>query len=515
MSTAAATLKAVARRIGQIQPVRLVLIGYVLYTILGWLLLSLPFTHEEGQNPSAIDTLFIATSAVSTTGLVSINPPLVFNFWGELVILTLFQINGIGYMTLGSFVVLLSKRRLSEAREGVAKSTFSLPEGFRMRRFIRHVVAFTFIIEALGAVALYPAFASAGVAERAAEGGIGASFEGPLHLAWQSIYHSVSAFCTAGFSLFPDSLEAYPSHVGINAVISVIALLGAIGFIVLTDAFRSATLRAYKLTLTSKIILIITAWFILGGAVLLFLADPALRELPAEQRVMVAFFQSMTSATTVGFNTFPLAKLGAASVLLMYLLMIIGASPSGTGGGLKSTSVSVMIATVRSTLKCRPHITFLSKEIPAHRITAAFATLTMYVITLLVGGYLLILTESRASAPSRAEGEGPLLIEDVFFEATSALGTVGISRGITGDLTDLGKLIICALMLAGRVGPLTLGLALFSKEPDKALQEAPTNDTKKDKSEPSSKAATPDEQQESEADHDKDEEDTEEEDIAV
>ena len=214
------------------------------------------------------------------------------------------------------------------------------------------------------------------------------------------------------------------------------------------------------MTLTSKIILCVTAWFILGGAALLFLGDPSIGGLPAEERLMVAFFQSMTAATTVGFNTYPIGALSLASVLLMYLLMIVGASPSGTGGGLKSTSVSVVFAMVRSPLKGRHRITFLGKRIPDRRLFAAFASLAMYVSTLLVGCYLLLLTETRAGG---AAGDAGWSFEDLIFEAASALGTVGLSRGLTGDLSELGKLIIILLMFAGRVGPMSLGLALFAR----------------------------------------------------
>ncbi|MEL6796954.1 MAG: potassium transporter TrkG, partial [Planctomycetota bacterium] len=169
-------------------------------------------------------------------------------------------------------------------------------------------------------------------------------------------------------------------------------------------------------------------------------------------------FQSMTASTTVGFNTYPIGELGMASVFLMLLLMSAGASPAGTGGGLKATTVSALFATAWSAVRGRSEITFFGKCIPAIRLNAAFASLTFYLALLGVGTYLLLLTERR-------QDNGDVLFRDIVFEATSAIGTVGLSRGITGDLTDLGKLIIVVLMLAGRIGPMTLGLALFSFAP--------------------------------------------------
>ena len=446
-------------RFRSLHPVKILLLGYLSYVVVGWLLLCVPMMQAD-EGVGVLDNLFMATSAMSTTGLVTVNTPLAYGFGGELVLLILIQCGGIGYMTLGSFVVLAGRRKMSAWREGVAASAFALPEGFRPAAFVANVVAFTLIVEAIGAGLLYWAFTDADVAGRAAAGGIGASFAGEGHVAWQAIFHSISAFCTAGFSLFPDSLETYPDNVAVNAIVSVLSILGAIGFIVISDLFWNATGRRRHLTLTTRIILVVTASVILGGAALLFFGDPAISALPGERRLLVAWFQSMTASTTVGFNTHPIGALGLASVLMMYLLMIIGASPSGTGGGLKSTSASAVWATLRSTLRGGDVVTFFGKAIPAARLHAAYATLGFYVLTLLIGGYLLLITETRPVAAAALGGE-VYPFEDLLFEAASALGTVGLSRGVTGDLTPLGKIVIIGLMFVGRLGPITFGLALF------------------------------------------------------
>lgn len=443
--------------LSRMRPGRALLLGYGIYVVAGWILLCLPFSHEGDAGPGAIDALFIATSAVSTTGLATVDVPGTFSFFGELVLLLLIQAGGIGYMTFGSFVVIAGGHRLSSQRKDILTTSFSLPEGFSPRRFLRNVVTYTFAIEVAGAVALFFAFRNAGSPDALANAGSD-SFSGTAQLAWHAVFHSVSAFCTAGFSLFPDSLESFRSSVGVTAAISALSLAGAVGFIVIADATRVAVGRAKRMTFTSRIIMKMTAMFLVLGTGLLFLADASLADLPAEERLLAAWFQCMTSTTTVGFNSVPISSLAAPSVFLVYVLMIIGASPSGTGGGLKSTSVSAILATVGSTLRGQKRITFRNVEVPAHRLQSAFAALGFYVLTLGAGGYLLLLTETRPSASSAPS------FEDVVFEASSALGTVGLSRGLTADLTELGKVVIITLMLMGRLGPLTVGLALFGRD---------------------------------------------------
>lgn len=420
------------------EPGRAVAVGYAGYMLVGWLLLCLPFAWESAS-VSVLDNLFIAVSAVSTTGLVTVNTAEAYSTFGEVVILLLIQLGGIGYMTLGSFVILARDRRLPTEREEVAKCAFALPDEFAVGPFLRNVIMFTLGIETLGAVALYFAFSAAGVE----------------NAVWQAAFHAVSAFCTAGFSLFPDSLEGFADHVGVNATVAALSLCGALGFLVLSDLAGSARRRAGEaMTLTSKVILTATGWMLALGFVGVFLIEPGYADRPAESRALVAAFQTMTALTTVGFNTTPIGDLAGPTLFLMLLMMILGASPSGTGGGLKSTSVSAAYAAVRSTLANCPEIRFWNHPIPRHRVTAAFAAVTFYVACFFVGGLALLLVES---AP----------FEDVIFEAASALGTVGLSRGITGDLTPLGKLIVVALMFVGRTGPMTLAIAIFHPdEPD-------------------------------------------------
>jgi len=413
------------------RPVRLVTLGCLLYIVAGSILLSLPW-FQSRHAVSAIDALFTATSALSTTGLTTVSTGNDFNLAGQIVILILIQLGGIGYMTLGSFVVLSRSGTLPERRRQVGKAVFSMPEGFRIDKFIKSVVFFTVIIETVGAVALFAAFTRLGMPNRV----------------WASIFHSVSAFCTAGFALYDTNFEHLRADLVVNAILGVLSYLGAIGFIVLVDAWRRLTGKTSRLTLTSRIILVTTGWMTVLGVVLFFFGEPTIRGLPFPERLLAAAFQVMSAMTTVGFNTIPIGKLSQASLFLLTMLMIIGSSPSGTGGGLKTTTFSALFGVVRSVLRGQTQVCFWGRAIPEERIRVAMASLGFYAMSLIVGSYLLALTERFP-------------FEGLVFECASALGTVGLSTGITPQLTSVGKIIVTAVMFLGRLGPLAFGMAIF------------------------------------------------------
>ncbi len=433
-------------KLGRSNPVRVLLWGYGSYVLAAWVLLCLPICWE-GDRISLLDNLFIATSAVSTTGLITVNTPEAYNFLGEFVVMLAFQIGGLGYMTLGSFVLLASQDSLPRFRQQVGSAVFALPEGFDLKVLIRHTVIFTVVAESIGAVLLTFLFAAEGVSN-------------PI---WKAIFHSVSAFCTAGFSVFPNSLEDFRSNVMINLVVSVLSLLGAIGFLVVTDVWQGVVGRRRRIALTTRIILYFTAWVIALSSILLFFFDESITGLPLGERLLGAWFQAMTALTTVGFNTHPIGSLGAFSVLLIIVLMILGASPSGTGGGLKSTTISAALGGVWGQLRGQNRPAYLGRRIPEERLLTAFAAIVFYLFVFLVGSALLLLVQGQA-------------FEDVLFEAASALGTVGLSRGITGDLTVLGKWIVIALMFMGRIGALAFGIALFYQKSKASAVQQPVED---------------------------------------
>ncbi len=425
--------KYVKNFIKSLYPIKIVLFGYLSYIVSGWLILSLPIF--QATDVSAIDNLFTATSAVSTTGLTTVSVADSYSFFGELIILILIQLGGIGYMTFGSFVILSSKKNLSPEREKISKTVFSLPKNFRIDKFIKSVITFALIIALTGAIFLFFIFRSSNAPQ---------SF-------WSAIFHSVSAFCTAGFSIYNNSFESFHNNFWLNLVISILSYSGAIGFIVFVDVWRKIKGKIKNITLTSKIILHTTFWLSIIGTINFFTTEPSIQTLPQDERLLMAFFQAMTSLTTVGFNTIPIANITRTTMLVLTVLMIIGASPSGTGGGLKSTTFSAMIGVMRSVLKGESRVTFWQNEIPFERVWTAITSLCFYITFLLIGIYFLTLTETFD-------------FEHIVFEAASALGTVGLSMGITAALTNLGKLIIITLMFIGRLGPLTFGMALFLKQ---------------------------------------------------
>ncbi|HSV99485.1 MAG TPA: potassium transporter TrkG [Sedimentisphaerales bacterium] len=413
-----------------LKPAQMLACGFLSYALAGTALLSLPFARQTSVR--LVDNVFNVVSAISTTGLATISVPDSYTFFGQFVLLALFQLGGIGYMTTTSFIILARGRPLSETRVGVFNAGFSLPQGFRVARFIRHIVIFSLVIETVGAALLYIEFRSYGVAQ-------------PL---WSAVFHSVSAFATAGFSLNNNSLEDFRASGIVNVTIGALCYLGAIGFIVLQDAYLSSRSRRRRITFTSKVILAVTA-LVLAAEMPLFLAcEPSLRSMPIHERIYAAFFQIMAASTTSGFNSIPIGQLSAASLTLIVVAMVIGASPSGTGGGIKTTSLSILLGIAGSTLRGRSTITFFRHQIPPHRVATAVASTTLYMGVLAGGVFLLSLTEKQDYLK-------------LVFETASALGTVGLSMGITGELTDLGKWIVTAIMFIGRVGPLTLGFALM------------------------------------------------------
>lgn len=414
-------------------PVRLVALGYLSYILLGWIILCLPFSHR-GSHVNSLDNLFIAVSALSTTGLATVDVSKHYTFFGQVVILLLIELGGIGYMTFGSFVVLSRGRKLSGLREEISKNVFSLPKEFRVDKFIRSVIVFTVIVELIGSCALYSIFRAAGI----------------KNSLWNSVFHSVSAFCTAGFSLFSNSMESFSSNFWLNAVIGTLSLIGAVGFIVLVDIWRRVTGKIQHITFTSNVILRMSFLLLITGTVLFLFTEPLVRTASTESRVMVSVFQAMTAMTTVGFNSIPIGSLATSSLLILLFLMIIGASPSGTGGGIKCTSFSALVGIIRSTLRGDTRVRFLGRAIPQRRVQAAMANIGFYLFVLIVGIYALTVTEKFD-------------FRDIFFEAASALGTVGLSTGITSTLSGLGKIIICFLMFIGRLGPLTFAIALSAK----------------------------------------------------
>jgi trk system potassium uptake protein TrkH len=376
-----------------------------------------------------LDTLFTSIAVISTAGLPAVNTPETFNVWGQCVILIGMQVGGLGYMTLGSLALLASKGRLTRNRINIGKAVFSMPDTFDPNSFFKHIAAFTVSLETIGALFLWHAFAAAGIP----------------HPLWNGIFHSVAAFCPAGMCLCPNGLESFGGNIEVNLVVCALSLCGAVGFIVLDDFYRSVKSRSVKATLTTRIILSCTVSAIVIGTMLLFF-DQYLAQLPLKERMLAAFFHTVSALTTLGFNTVPVSQMAVSTLTVLIILMILGASPSGTGGGLKSTTWSAAVATIVSFMRGHDEVTFFGSKVPHGRLTAAFASIAMYLIAFSLGTYLLLLLENR------------LPLEDAAVEIASALGTVGLSRGITGGLSAGGKIVVMAMMYIGRLGVISLAL---------------------------------------------------------
>jgi trk system potassium uptake protein len=417
----------------RLRPAQQVVVGFALYALIGTILLCLPFS--QSQPAKILDNAFTAVSAISTTGLATVSIADTYSSFGEFVVLALFQIGGVGFMTLSSIIVLARGKPLPDSHLGVLKAGFSVPHYFVMQHFLVHVVVFTAICQTIGALILWWRFSALDVAQ-------------PL---WSAIFHSVSAFATAGFSLNNNSLEPFAGDWIVNLTMGALCYLGGIGFIVAQDVWYTIKLRERMLTFTSKVILSMTAAIFLVGTALLFFVEPSIRSLPFDDRILASAFQIMTASSTAGFNTIPIGSMSDVGLVIIMIAMLIGASPSGTGGGIKTTSVSAILANLFSVLRGRASVIWLRHEIPLVRVLYAFAATSFYLIGLSLGVLLLCLAESKAFLP-------------LVFEAASAIGTVGLSMGITADLSTAGTLIIIALMFVGRCGPLTIGLALLSPE---------------------------------------------------
>jgi trk system potassium uptake protein len=424
------------------------LVAYSLYALLGAILLALPLSWEtrEGVKVGFVDALFISTSAVSTTGLVTLDPGTTFNFLGEIIILLLMQIGGIGYMTAMSFAYLTVREQLSPMQSRLTRAGFGVSEKLDAARFTRRVIALTLIVEAVGAGLLSMLFYA----------------EGAENAVWQGVFHAISSFCTAGFSLFPTSFEAYRHSWPLLMTISILSYLGAIGFLVLAEILDLLSGKPRRLSLTTKLVLTVTFGLFAAATVFLWIFEPSIRALPVEQQFSNAVFQAMTASTTVGFNSVPIGALSPAVIMVLYLLMFVGASPAGTGGGLKSTTAGVLWAVAVAAIRDREKAGFFGALIPRERVQQSAATLVIALLVIFAAVTLLDLT-------------GEYAFDKALFEVISALATVGLSMGLTAELNDTGKLIVTAVMLIGRVGILAFftvwSLSLVSAREGKAPEK--------------------------------------------
>ncbi|HBY02476.1 MAG TPA: potassium transporter KtrB, partial [Rikenellaceae bacterium] len=407
-------------------PYRQLSLGYFSYIIFGTLLLCLPFMTLTDVN--VMDNMFTAASAISTTGLSTVDVAKSYGLLGQVVILILIQLGGIGYMTMSSFIMLRLTKHFTMIKKHILEAEFSIPGNININNLVQSVVYFTFIFEFFGAILLYIFFLQSGA-------------DSPV---WSAIFHSVSSFCTAGFSIYSDNLMQFSTNIGVNSVVMVLSYAGAMGFIVMTDLWNKITIRKYQISFSTKIIVLITLILSVWGTSQMYFFEPAFTAYSPFDRFLVSLFHTMSALTTVGYNTVNVGNLVPLTLMTITLIMYFGASPSGTGGGLKSTTTSAVFAFVKSKLSLERDVYLFNNRIPTYRVDNALTTFILYSFVLITGTYFLTATEPDKN------------FIQLLFEAAPALGTVGLSTGITFDLSSAGKIILIVLMYLGRVGVLTI-----------------------------------------------------------
>lgn len=427
-----------------LRPGLLLVLGLVAVILAGAALLGLPFAAAGRAPLPWLDALFTSTSAACVTGLITRDTAVDFSPAGQAVILALIQIGGLGVMSASGLVSLLLGRGLGVREAGLVRDLFDTRLRTAAAGILRRIVALTLAAEAAGALLLFLL-----TAERMPEAG---------PRAWWCVFHSVSAFCNAGFSLESDSLTTVAGDGPVMAVISALLILGGVGFAVIfnTAAWlrgralrgRRRRVRPVRLGVQARVVWVMTAGLLLGGTALLLLLerDGAFAGMDWGRRLGLAWFQSAT-CRTAGFNSMDLAALGPASLLMMVVLMSIGAAPGSTAGGLKLTTVAILFANLRAIVLGDDRAVLFDREVPRLAVRRAFMVLTSWLlaVTLALGALLAVET-------------GPFL--PVLFEVVSALGTVGLSLGVTPALPAAGKVAVILLMFLGRLGPLAVAYGL-------------------------------------------------------
>lgn len=411
-----------------------------------FLLVALPTAN--GTHLHLINALFMSTSATCVTGLSVMDVATRLTIWGQLTILALIQLGGLGIMTFSTVLILALGRSVSFRSRFIVQDIFAHSPQSDFTVLLRRVLIFTFSFEALGTLALFARFHT----------------QYALPTAWYyALFNSVSAFCNAGFSLFSDSFVHYRGDVLVNLTLILLIISGGIGFMVMHDVTRARDKRHSfrqfwnQLSLHSKLVLSMTLFLLVAGT-FFFLGSEwsdALKGLPFQEKLLTALFQSVTPRTA-GFNTVDYSSMNNISLLGTLILMFIGASPGSTGGGIKTSTLAVLLALCRARLSGSGHVHAFKRSISAGTINRAFGIFVISVVIILLGTAGLLLTEV-GNLPYQAS-RGQFL--ELLFETTSAYGTVGLSMGVTAGLSAWGKFILVLVMFTGRLGPLLIAMAI-------------------------------------------------------
>jgi trk system potassium uptake protein TrkH len=438
-------------------PAQTIAFSFIFIILLGTIFLMLSISTADNSRLGFVNSLFTATSAVCVTGLIVVDTATKFSLFGKIVIMILIQIGGLGIMILSYFGAFVIGKRISIEEKLALSYLLNEQDLQKLSTSIMKIIFTTFGIELVGALILY--------------GNFNDLYGDSAQAAFFSVFHAISAFCNAGFALFSDSLESFKSDVAMNFTIAGLIITGGISFSVifnLVENFKtnvetnifSRRIRKSRLTLNTKIVLIMTGILIFSGMLLVYGLEHKgnFVRYDLKTQYLAAFFQSVT-LRTAGFNTISFAALRAPTLLIMILFMFIGGASGSTAGGVKVNTISVIFAYLKSVLYNRKETTLLNNYLSKNIINKSFLILLLASGVVFTGVFILSLLE-------------PFPFEHILFEVVSAFGTVGLSTGITGSLCGLSKITIIILMFIGRLGPMTLIIAL-SQKPDQVRVKYP------------------------------------------
>ena len=423
----------------RLSPAQVLVIGFAALIVIGGLLLSLPISSRSGDRLPFMDAVFTSTSAVCVTGLVVVDTYTQFSLFGQLVIICLIQIGGLGIMTISTLVFLILGKRVTLRGRILIQEAMNQLTLEGMVRLIKKVVAVTAAVEGIGAILLALRWCK--------EMSLGKA-------AYYGLFHAVSAFCNAGFDLFGGfkSLSLYRGDIGVNLVITGLIIIGGLGFTVVTELVRNPF--DVRHSLHTKLVIFATVTLIAVGTLTVFLLEggnpKTLASLGIGEKVLASYFQAVT-ARTAGFSTIPTGDLRPATLFFIATLMFIGASPGSTGGGVKTTTFTALFLAVLSVIKGKEDVEVYERRIPKRIIDRALAVSMISLAVVVLTTIIVCATEACGFL-------------EVLFEAVSAFGTVGLSTGITPQLTSIGKVLIMLTMFSGRLGPLTVATAIAQKQ---------------------------------------------------
>ncbi len=436
-------LEKIATFINKREPTQIMVIGFATVILIGGLLLNLPIASQSGESVGLLNALFTATSAVCVTGLVVVDTATYWSGFGQVVIIMLIQVGGLGFMTIATLFSLIIKKKINLRERLLIQEALNQIDLSGLVKLTRYVLLITFLIEGTGALLLSTVFIPQfGIAK-----GI-----------WYSVFHAISAFCNAGFDLMGSvtgpfsSLTSYVNNFTITITISALIVFGGLGFPVILDVIKHKKIS--KLTIHSRIVLFTTAMLIVVGMILILLLEydnpDTLGPLGFGGKLLASLLQSVTPRTA-GVNSIDLAAMHESSIFIMIILMFIGASPASTGGGIKTTTLATLILTVKSFILGKEDIEIYERRIDMSTVKKSVGIFFIGIIVVVFGTLIISVTDPDFT------------VLEAGYEVVSAFATVGLSIGGSPNLSVLGKIFIMLFMFMGRVGSLTIFMALYSK----------------------------------------------------